>query len=59
LEKYQVYNSHTYEFVILSSEFMKTLSFYDPEYYDNVCYGMSERKKIVNSVSVINYVLNN
>lgn len=59
LEKYQIYNSHSYEFVLLNKGVMKRLSYYDPEYYDNACYGMSERKKIINSVSVINYVLHN
>lgn len=59
LQKYQIYNSHTYEFVILSKGTMKRLSYYDPEHYDDVCYGMSERKKIINSVSVINYALSN
>lgn len=57
-EKYQIYNSHTYEFVLYNKGEMKTLTYYDPEYYDNACYGMSERTKIINSVAVINYVLN-
>ncbi|MEJ7694957.1 hypothetical protein [Daejeonella sp.] len=55
--KYQIYNSHTYEFVLLTKGTMKRLSYYDPEYYDNACYGMPERRKIINSASVINYVL--
>lgn len=57
LEKYHVYNSYSYEFVILSKDKMKKLSYYDPEYYDNACYGMIERKKVINSVAVINHVL--
>ncbi len=56
-DKYNVYNSYTYEFVLLTKDTVKTLSYYDPEYYDNVCYGMSERKKIINSVAVISHVL--
>jgi hypothetical protein len=32
---------------------MKTLSYYYPEHYDEVCFGMPERKKIINSVSII------
>ncbi|SKB83703.1 hypothetical protein [Daejeonella lutea] len=59
LEKYQIYNSHSYEFVLIGKRVMKRLLYYDPEYYDNVCYGMAERRKIINSVSVINYVVNN
>lgn len=58
LSKYQIYNSHTYEFVIFSKGLLKRLSYYDPEYYDDVCYGMPERRKIINSASVINYILN-
>ncbi len=58
-EKYQVYNSYTYEFVILSKGKVKQLSYYNPEYYDNACYGMDERKKIINSISVVNYIMNN
>ena len=59
LEKYRVYNSYTYEFVLLSKDKMKKLSYYDPEYYDNACYGMIERKKVINSVAVIAHVLSN
>lgn len=57
LEKYQIYNSHTYEFVVLNNGTMKKLLYYDPEYYDIACYGMVERQKIINIVSVINHVL--
>lgn len=57
LEKYRIYNSYTYEFILLNKGEMKKLSYYDPEYYDNACYGMIERKKIINSVAVINHVL--
>ena len=57
LEKYRIYNSFTYEFVLLNNGKMKKLSYYDPEYYDNACYGMAERKKIINSVAVITHVL--
>ena len=56
LGKYQIYNSYRYEFVLLNKGIMKKLSYYDPEYYDNACYGMAERQKIINSVSVINYI---
>lgn len=56
-EKYRIYNSYSYEFVFLSKGEVKVLSYYNPEYYDNWCYGMTERKKIINSVAVINYVL--
>lgn len=58
LEKYRIYNSYTYEFVLLNNGKMKKLSYYDPEYYDNACYGMAERRKIINCVSVISHVLN-
>ena len=57
LEKHRIYNSYTYEFILLNKGEMKKLSYYDPEYYDNICYGMIERKKIINSVAVINHVL--
>lgn len=57
LEKYRIYNSFTYEFVLLNNGKMKKLSYYDPEYYDNLCYGMAERQKIINSVAVITHVL--
>jgi hypothetical protein len=56
-EKYRVFNSHTYEFILLNKGKMKKLSYYDPEYYDNACYGMAERKKIINSVAIITHVL--
>lgn len=59
LGKYQIYNSHTYEFVLLNQGTMKTLSYYDPEYYDKACYGMAEREKIINCASVIYDVLQN
>ena len=55
--KYRIYNSVTYEFVLLTKGEMKKLSYYDPEYYDNLCYGMAERQKIINSVAVITHVL--
>lgn len=49
--KYDIYDSYTYEFTILSKSSMKVLSYYNPEYYDEVCYGLSERKKIINAAS--------
>lgn len=55
--KYHIYNSYTYEFTILSQDRMKILSYYNPEYYDEVCFGMAERRKVINSASVIQYVL--
>lgn len=58
-EKYHIFNSFTYEFIILSKGQMKMLSYYDPEHYDQYCYGMPERKKIINCVSVINYTTAN
>ena len=57
-EKYRIFNSFTYEFLILSKGKMKKLSYYDPEYYDNVCYGMTERKMVINVAAVVAYVLN-
>jgi hypothetical protein len=44
--KYRIYNSITYEFVLLTKGEMKKLSYYDPE-----------RQKIINSVAVITHVL--
>jgi hypothetical protein len=52
-KKYHVYNSYSYEFTLISKNKLKTLSYYCPEHYDEVCFGMPERKKIINSVSVI------
>jgi hypothetical protein len=52
-KKYHVYNSYSYEFTLISKTRMKTLSYYYPEHYDEVCFGMSERKKIINSVAAI------
>lgn len=52
-EKYKSFNSYTYEFTILTGSKMKTLSFNEPEYYDIVCFGMDERKKIINSAEVV------
>ena len=54
--KYYIYNSYTYEFMLLSKDQMKILSYYNPEYYDEACFGMAERRKIINSVSVIHYI---
>lgn len=56
-EKYHIYNSYTYEFTLLSKGRMKKLSYYAPEYYDEACYGMPERQKIINCAAVITYVL--
>ena len=53
-KKYEIYESHTYEFTILSKERMKVLSYYSPEYYIEACYGISERQNIINSVAIIN-----
>ncbi|WP_090706202.1 hypothetical protein [Daejeonella rubra] len=52
-KKYHVYNSYSYEFTLISKSRIKTLSYYYPEHYDEACFGMPERKKIINSVSVI------
>lgn len=49
--KYHIYDSYTYEFTILSKSSMKVLSYYNPEYYDEVCYGLPERKKIINAAA--------
>lgn len=54
--KYHIYNSYTYEFLLLSKDRMKILSYYNPEYYDEACFGMAERRKIINSASVIQYI---
>ncbi len=56
-EKYRIFNSFTYEFLILSKGKMKKLSYYDPDYYDNACYGMTERKMVIDAAAVIAYVL--
>ena len=52
-KKYAVYHSYSYEFTLISKTRMKTLSYYYPEHYDEVCFGMAERKKIINAVSAI------
>jgi len=53
-KKYEIYDSHTYEFTILSASQMKVLSYYSPEYYLEACYGISERQNILNAVAIIN-----
>ena len=53
-KKYDIYESYTYEFTILSRGYMKVLSYYSPEYYIDACYGISERQNIINSVAIIN-----
>jgi len=53
-KKYEIYESYTYEFTILSQARMKVLSYYSPEYYIEACYGISERQNIINSVAAIN-----
>ena len=53
-KKYDIYGSYTYEFTILSKGYMKILSYYNPEYYTEVCYGISERQNIINSAAIIN-----
>lgn len=53
-KKYEIYESYTYEFTILSQGRMKVLSYYSPEYYIEACYGISERQNIINSVAAIN-----
>ena len=52
-KKYHIYNAHFYEFIIMDKGKTKRLSYYYPEHYDEVCPGMSERKKIINSVAII------
>ena len=52
-KKYAIYHSYSYEFTLISKTKMKTLSYYYPEHYDEVCFGMAERKKIINAVSAI------
>jgi hypothetical protein len=52
-KKYHIYNAHSYEFAILSKGKAKILTYYYPEHYDEVCPGMDERKKIINSVAII------
>jgi len=54
-KKYEIYESYTYEFTILSQGKMKVLSYYSPEYYIEACYGISERLNIINSVAIINF----
>jgi hypothetical protein len=52
-KKYHIYNAHSYEFSIVSKGKIKILTYYYPEHYDEVCPGMDERKKIINSVALI------
>ena len=52
-KKYAIYHSYSYEFTLISKTRIKTLSYYYPEHYDEVCFGMAERKKIINAVSAI------
>jgi len=58
-EKYEIFDSYTYEIILLTKQKMKKLSYYDPEYYDRVCFGLTERQKVINCASLINYVLSN
>lgn len=53
--KYHIYDSYTYKFTLISKSEMKMLSYYNPEYYDEVCYGLPERKKIINIASAYVY----
>ena len=55
-EKYDIFDSYTYEFILLSKKHMKQLSYYDPEYYERVCPGMDERQKVINCASYIGYM---
>jgi hypothetical protein len=52
-EKYNIYNSYTYEITLISKDQLKRLSYYDPEYYDRICPGMEEREKIISFASFI------
>jgi hypothetical protein len=54
-KKYHIYNAHSYEFAILSKGKVKILTYYYPEHYEEVCPGMDERKKIINSVALIDF----
>ncbi len=56
-KKYEIYESYTYEFTILSQGQIKVLSYYSPEYYIEACYGISERQNIINSVAIINLLV--
>ena len=55
-KKYHVYNSYSYEFTLISKSRIKTLSYYYPEHYDEACFGMPERKMIINAVSAIDLI---
>jgi hypothetical protein len=55
-EKYNIYNSYTYEITLISKDKFKELSYYDPEYYDRICPGMIEREKIISFASFVSYM---
>lgn len=56
-KKYHIYNSYSYEFTILSKKHINHITYYYPEYYDEVCPGLPERKKIINTVAVIDLLM--
>lgn len=56
-KKYHIYFSHSYEFTIFTKTQNKVITYYYPEYYDEVCPGMPERKKIINTVAAIDLLL--
>lgn len=56
-KKYHIHNAHSYEFTIITKSKTKVLNYYYPEYYDEVCPGIEERKKIINAVAALELVL--
>lgn len=56
-KKYHIYYAHSYEFTILSKKQIKYITYYYPEYYDDVCPGIHERKKIIDTVAAIDLLI--
>lgn len=56
-KKYHIYFAHSYEFTIFTKTQTKLITYYYPEYYDEVCSGMPERKKIINMVAAIDLLM--
>lgn len=56
-KKYHIQNAYSYEFTIITKSKTKVLNYYCPEYYDEVCPGLNERKRIINSVAAMELII--
>jgi hypothetical protein len=55
----QIYDGIEYEFEVFADKKYKKLYFYEPEYYEEQCPSVSERKQIINCIKTFEKYLGN